>query len=175
MIIGVLGCMAAKGPAARSSAGARTWTWSSGPASWAAAGALGAGRRRQRAVPGTEPRPRATAIGRGPGRASSHFSPPRTAANAKPRPVAASGDGADHVRLRQVLYVLRRAAGPRAGTEPPGRRNPRRSPPTGRPGLPGSDPAGPDGQQLPRPHRPADDRAGRPARASCTRSRACGG
>ena len=44
----------------------------------------------------------------------------------------------------------------RAGAEPPGRRDRRRSPPAGRRGLPGSHAAGPDGQQLPatleRPH-----------------------
>ena len=76
---------------------------------------------------------------------------------------APSGDGADHVRLRQVLHLLRRAPGPRAGAKPAGRRNPRRSPPPGRPRLPGSDPAGPDGQQLQGHDRPEHDRTGRPA------------
>ena len=88
------------------------------------------------------------------------FSPDRTAAQPAG---AASGDGADHVRLRQVLHVLRRAACPRAGTEPPGRGDRRGSSPPGRPRLPRSDAAGPDRQQLSRRHRSAQRRAGRSA------------
>ncbi len=75
-----------------------------------------------------------------------------------------SVDGADHVRLRPVLFVLRSAAHARAGAEPPGRGDRRRGPPAGRGRLSGSDPARPDGQQLQGSQRRTDDRAGRSAR-----------
>ena len=61
------------------------------------------------------------------------FDPLRTARCGRP-PYQAYG--ADHVRLRQVLHLLHRAERPRAGAKPPGRRDRRRSPPTGRRRLP---------------------------------------
>ena len=76
----------------------------------------------------------------------------------------APGDGPGDVRLRQVLLLLHCAPRSRAGAEPAGCRNLRRSPSPDRRRLPGGNAAGPDGQQLPGQKRAEHRAAGRPAR-----------
>ena len=125
-------------------------------------------RRRQR-EPQLEVSLDRTSGSRGAGRAE--LRPLRPAAGRRCAARAVPGDGADHVRLRQVLHLLHRAPGPRAGAEPPGRGDRGRSPPPGRPGLPGSHAAGPDRQQLPATASGGRTRAAvRPAGRGCTTS-----
>ena len=160
------------------------------------AGLARTGGRRRRAADRSQPRPR-NGSRQSVQRSFAQFVPTRPEKGtvpicAKPAPTSARpfrqmgtvpfglaasapGDGAGDVRLRQVLHLLHRAARARAGAEPPGRRNRRRSPPPGRRRLPGSDPAGPDGQQLQGHDRP-DRRCVWPTCSTgCTTSRASGG
>ena len=134
MIVGVLGCMAQKDQAqdfpprvARRSGGRPG-------AVVPPAGVARRGGRRSAAAVGSEPRAQ-----RG-GRASvrGEFRPLRSAADGRGAAGPLPGDGADRPRLRQVLQLLHRAAGARAGAEPPRRGNRGGSPPIGRPGVPGS-------------------------------------
>ena len=107
-IIGVLGCMAQKDQD-RSSAAPPHVDLVVGPGQLPPAGAAGGGGR-------AIGRPRLEVsldrIGRQPARWSrqsfARFDPPRDRPSCAA--VAVPGDGADHVRLRQVLHLLRRAA-----------------------------------------------------------------
>ena len=156
----------------RSSAGPRTWTSSSGPASSRKVSELLARAKEEDAPQMAVSLPRTAGTLRGGHRELRRVRPAPRAGDAAH---AVPGVRPDHDGLRQVLHLLHRPLGPRPRAEPPARRDPRRGPAARRPGGQGDHAARPDRQQLQvprgrRPDRPALRPPAPPPRASTASS-----